>query len=83
MEYIEVDSIKEATHWLAYNDKNSVSKKTITPWKLYKFELIIDSFVNSCGSLVISEEYGIKNDRGKYCIPYPIHKGKLIRIDLK
>lgn len=71
LEYIVVDTIEEATHWLAYKDDKSIIKDSITPNKQYKLEFIDDGFY---------PDYFIEDNNGKLIMAYMAHKGDYIKV---
>ena len=68
----------KATHWIAYKDKKSIIRQSITPNKLYPLKLIESQCINSFGKLVDNSEYLIIDDTGKWCMHYMVHKGDFI-----
>lgn len=75
MKYIEVNSIEEATHWMALE-----TDKAFTFGKLYKLELRSIVTLNFLGKNIVDEDYWIKNDLNEWHQPFALHNGKFVKV---
>ena len=79
--YTVTNNVEEATHWLAYHDDKSIIKDKITPWKLYKLELIQEKLTNMFGVYIEDEDYYCRDNNGKLGMTYFVHKGDFVIVE--
>lgn len=70
--YISVDNINEASHWLSLPDKNSMIKNFIIPLKIYELFKLKDGITNEEEIYIFSEDYN-------YSCYYLCHKGMFLK----
>jgi hypothetical protein len=76
MNYIEVEVIEEATHWMSLENKMGI----FTFGKLYK--LILRKFytINAWNKNIVDEDFWVKNDLNQWHQPFGLHNGKFIKV---
>lgn len=81
-DYEVIENIEDAGYWIAYPDdrpERAFLKELITPYKIYKLEILKEKIIDVYGEEVEDEEYFFKDNSGQYCMDYMIHKGDFLR----
>lgn len=71
MNYISVENIEDATHWVSLPDSDSPISDSVIPHKAYELHKMKDD--------IDFEEYYIIDENNNYAMTYICHKGMFVK----